>query len=69
MSIVKSALIAYLNSDLSKDLRDEVIHELERLDENNQQFWADFLAHDEELAYLYSDTLDLQGGNDEIPEF
>jgi glycogen debranching enzyme len=69
--IIKAALIAYLNTDLTNSEKEEAIQELERLQETSKQFWADFLSEDEDLAYHYSDALDHQGSGfyESLPEF
>jgi hypothetical protein len=69
--IIKAALIAFLNTDLTDQEREEAIEELERLQETSKQFWADFLSEDEDLAYHYSDVLDAQGSGfyESLPEF
>lgn len=69
--IIKSALIAYLNTDLTDEERDEVIKELESRQETSKEFWVDFFSEDEDLAYHYSDVLDSQdsGFYESLPEF
>ncbi|PHJ69212.1 hypothetical protein VF14_03540 [Nostoc linckia z18] len=69
--IVKAALIAYLQTDLTDEERNEVITELESRQETSKVFWSDFLSQDEDLAYHYSDVLDHQGSGfyESLPEF
>lgn len=69
--IIKSALIAYLNTDLTEQEREETIRELESRQETSKEFWANFLSEDEDLAYHYSDVLDCQnyGFYESLPEF
>ncbi|WP_104910229.1 hypothetical protein [Nostoc sp. 'Lobaria pulmonaria (5183) cyanobiont'] len=70
--IIKSALIAYLNTaNLTDQERQEAITELESRQENTSEFWANFLSEDEDLAYHYSDILDAQGSGfyESLPEF
>lgn len=69
--IIRAVLIAYLNTDLTDQQREEVIRELEGKQETSKQFWAIFLNEDEDLAYQYSDVLDSQGDGfyESLPEF
>ncbi|MFN6475352.1 hypothetical protein [Nostoc sp. DedQUE07] len=69
--IIVSALIAYLNTDLTDQEREDAIKELESRQETSKEFWSNFLSQDEDLAYHYSDVLDCQGSGfyESLPEF
>lgn len=59
--VIKSALIAYLNAELTDEERIAASNELRKLEEISKSFWSEFLSQDEELAHSYSDALEAQG--------
>lgn len=59
--VIKSALVAYLNTELTDAERTAAINELKKFDETYKEFWSEFLSQNEELAHSYSEALESQG--------